>query len=184
MPLNDTPSLRARFWSNVDKSGDCWIWTASKQTAGYGQFRRRGAHRVVWEFTFGPIPAGMFVCHRCDVRTCVNPDHLFLGSHKDNMLDMAQKGRAARGDKNGARLHPETHARGDRSGARLHPERLKYGEDLPQAVLTKEAVRDIRRRYAAGGISQPMLAREYGVHQSTIWKVIHGLWWKHVEDAD
>lgn len=64
-------------------------------------------HRVSWELTYGPIPDGRFVLHRCDVRTCINPDHLFLGSHKDNMRDMAVKRRSAYGARNGsAKLIP------------------------------------------------------------------------------
>lgn len=79
---------------------------------GYGATSPKGkyklVHRVAWEVANGPIPKGMFVLHRCDVRTCINPDHLFLGTHKDNMRDMQQKRRAAAGDRNGsAKLKPD-----------------------------------------------------------------------------
>lgn len=86
-----------RFWSKVDKSGDCWEWTACRTRAGYGQFKSDGrlhrAHRLAWALTNGPIPEGKHVLHRCDNPGCVNPDHLFLGSHQDNMDDMSNKGR-------------------------------------------------------------------------------------------
>ena len=98
----------ARFWAKVELTLDgCWLWTGSKTgpgpytTGGYGTVYWRGeyllAHRVMWELANGPIPEGMHVLHRCDVRNCVRPDHLFLGTHQDNMADMARKGRAVSG---------------------------------------------------------------------------------------
>jgi hypothetical protein len=95
-------SLEERFWSKVDRSGECWMWVASLASTGYGQFydkpRRRtpiGAHRVAWELANGPIPAGLQVLHRCDNPPCVRPDHLFIGTVSDNMRDMYAKGRRA-----------------------------------------------------------------------------------------
>lgn len=75
----------------------CWLWTAFLTQAGYGQIGFNGsvqrAHRVSYELHCGPIPDGLFVCHRCDTPACVNPAHLFLGSPKDNVVDMDAKGR-------------------------------------------------------------------------------------------
>src|SRR5678816_2871477 len=95
--------LSERFWSKVDQSGDCWIWTAHHLSSGYGLIgtgsmrdgTRRGslAHRVSWELAYGTIPDGLFVCHRCDNPSCVRPDHLFLGTCKDNAADSVAKGR-------------------------------------------------------------------------------------------
>ena len=89
--------LDKRFWRSVDTSGDCWLWTACLWPNGYGRIsvkgRAVGTHRVAYELAYGPIPTGMFVCHKCDVPACVNPDHLFLGTNTDNVRDMWAKGR-------------------------------------------------------------------------------------------
>lgn len=90
-----------RFMAHVCKTETCWLWIGSKKKNGYGRFSPGGhgvnilAHRASWEFHFGPIPSGLFVCHHCDTPACVRPDHLFLGTHEENMADMWAKGRAA-----------------------------------------------------------------------------------------
>ena len=91
-----------RFWDKVDRSGECWLWTGARDARGYGRFqietrRCAYAHRLVYEWTHGAVPAGLLVCHRCDVRHCVNPLHLFVGTHADNSQDMVRKGRSMKG---------------------------------------------------------------------------------------
>jgi hypothetical protein len=90
--------LEERFWAKVKKTQTCWLWIAAIADNGYGracvvkgEFEQ--AHRVSWRLHFGPIPNGLHVCHKCDVRNCVRPEHLFLGTRTDNMQDCAQKGR-------------------------------------------------------------------------------------------
>lgn len=91
-------SDEARFWSKVEMipESSCWHWTGAKNGKGYGVMhgRTRLAHRFSYELHNGPIPEGMLICHSCDSPLCVNKDHLFLGSHKDNTQDMVKKGRA------------------------------------------------------------------------------------------
>jgi len=116
-------TLERRFWEKVRPTAGCWTWEASLDGRGYGQiaFKRGGkgnmrAHRVSWEIHNGPIPDDLHVLHRCDNPPCVNPDHLFLGTQRDNVQDMWAKGRASghfqagesRGVKNvNAKLDPD-----------------------------------------------------------------------------
>jgi hypothetical protein len=101
-----SPDVAERFSRNIqpDNRG-CWIWTGTRDRLGYGRFglngRQPGAHRISWELHRGDIPSGMNVCHQCDVPNCVNPDHLFLGTQKDNLHDCSVKGRTPRGEKQG-----------------------------------------------------------------------------------
>jgi hypothetical protein len=137
----------------VTESG-CHEWTGSRFLSGYGRVKINGvthrAHRLVWACAHGPIPEGMFVLHRCDNPPCVRLDHLFLGTHADNMADMAAKGRASR---NLTRRYPR-------------------GDEHRGAKLSDAQVEDVRRRYAAGEASQTALAAEFGVSQPLISQVV------------
>ncbi|MCA1670323.1 MAG: HNH endonuclease [Thermomicrobia bacterium] len=161
--------IEERFWPKVDKSGDCWLWTATRFTnSGYGcigyEGRSQGAHRVSYILANGPIPEGMCVCHRCDNRLCVNPAHLFLGTYKENSADAIAKGRVATGERQGTHTHPET---------------VRRGEQHAMAKLTAAQVQSIRRQ-ATDGCDTAALSREFGVTHSHISAIVHRRAWKEV----
>jgi len=148
--------IRERFnekWT-PDENG-CWIWTSARTPTGYGSIwvgSNARAHRVSWELHRGPIPVGLHVLHRCDVPLCVRPEHLFLGTHNENMADMVAKGRyvVMRGATNG------------------------------MAKLTADDVRAIRRRWP--GETYLALGRAFGVTKATVGSIIRGRTWTHVLD--
>jgi hypothetical protein len=165
----------------VDTSGECWLWTAARDKGGYGLLTVNGtmmkAHRIAWELANGPIPDGLWVLHHCDTPACCRVSHLYLGTHSQNVRDMVDRGRAASGDRNASRAHPERLARGERNGMYTHPEQRRRGELNGEAKLTWEKVREIRARHAAGGISYVTLAQEYGVTPPAIGYIIRGKNW-------
>jgi hypothetical protein len=149
------------FWSKVDKSGECWVWTASCGSTGYGQIsvKRRAisAHRFSYELANGPIPSGdgyhgTCVLHRCDNRRCVNPAHLFLGTARDNAHDRDTKGRA----------------RPARGTANLN------------AKLNETEVLQVRRLALAKEFTQRQIGALFGVSQKTISRIALGIRWRHL----
>ena len=145
-----------RFWEKVAVGDGCWLWTAARFGTGYGAIRIDGvtvkAHRFSYELHFGPIPPGMFVCHRCDVPLCVSPEHLFLGNDLVNMRDMIAKGRS---------VHHN-------------------GERATKAKLTEDQVREIRRAYLAGDGSMGTIGARFGVGKGAVMGILSGRNWRHV----
>ena len=141
----------------VDPDTGCHLWIAALNHCGYALFSRNRssvlAHRFAYETFVGPIPDGLHVLHRCDTPACVNIEHLFLGTHQDNMSDMAAKGRAR-----------PPKVRGERHG---------------RATLTDEDVRAIRARWAAGE-ARKTLSRDYGVTTGNIHAIVNRLTWRHL----
>lgn len=108
----------AVFWNSVEQTGNCWLWHGPTMRRWYGTIYDRelkrilGAHVYSWRLHRGAVPAGMCVCHTCDVPTCVRPDHLFLGTHADNMADKVAKNRQAKGGRIGTAKLTDDQARG------------------------------------------------------------------------
>lgn len=145
---------RIRTKAVVEPTG-CITWIAHMDAAGYGRIVFRGkvrkAHRVAWELWVGPIPDHLRVCHQCDVRACINPAHLFLGTQADNMRDCLAKGRYAK----------------------------LCGERSPNAKLTERDVRTIRARVAAGEL-QRVVGASFGIRQAHVSAIVRGYAWGHV----
>lgn len=154
--------LEPRFFDRIvpEPNTGCWLWTGAVDKDGYGQIKEHGkqvkAHRVSWKIHHGELPEFSVVCHQCDTPSCVNPAHLFLGTHADNMKDRDAKGRTSL-----------CGARGDANGRRTRPDLIKRGFDCPASLLSVEQVDEIMRRIADGA-SVLKIAEEHGVSDATV----------------
>jgi len=156
-------NIQQRIEKKIEKipESGCWIWTGTLGHFGYGvlKFDKKNhyVHRLSYSSCFGEIPEGMCVLHRCDIPSCVNPHHLFLGTRRDNNLDMKKKGR----DK--------------RVGRPTGIEGLR-GESCPTVKLREEDVVSIR----SSDLSTMDLAVKFGVSQSNVYQIINRITWKHI----
>lgn len=149
-------TIEERLLEYVNKTDTCWLWVGYKGHYGYGkitneQGKQVRAHRYMYEKYKGKIPEGMKILHKCDVTACVNPDHLFLGTQKDNVKDMMDK---------------------NRGGYKSF-----HGEKHWASKLTMEQVERIREMYALGDYYQSQLAKKFGVSQQVISKVVNYKAW-------
>jgi len=148
--------LWSRFWKHTETSTGCWEWQGAISGGRYGHLWIAGrnvyAHRIAWALHYGPLKKGQLVLHKCDNPKCVNPDHLFLGTHQDNMDDCVKKGRSARGSKSG------------------------------RSKLNEEQVLEIKKKLAEPHYYHKVrdLAKEYNVHDVTIYSIKKGRTWSHV----
>lgn len=145
-----------RFWANVKKSDGCWLWIGQKNETGYGRLwfhdRKWSAHRFSWLIHVARIEEGKRILHRCDVRNCVNPAHLFPGTQLDNVQDCKSKGRFKSN---------------------------KY-ELNPRSILTRDSVLKMRQKRSQSGTSFKSLASEFGVSLSAAFSAVNGRTWKNI----
>jgi DNA-binding MarR family transcriptional regulator len=161
MPRKPVPLLERfeRFLPEILDENSCWEWQGVRLKGGYGKIMENGrtkrtllAHRVAWEaYNAEPIPPGMCVCHSCDNRACVNPAHLFIGTHVDNMQDMISKGRKF----------------------------ITAGELSSCAKLTNQDVLEIRE-LGSQGFRQVDIAKRFGVRRASVSVILNGSTWKHL----
>ncbi len=149
-------TTRERLLANFVEENGCWVWT-KKLSSGYGRLRIDGqlmlAHRASYQTFVGEITPGLFVCHACDNRACVNPSHLWLGTNRDNIKDAVTKGRWV-----ATRLHGEANA---------------------HATLTAQQVAEIREKVSAG-VTQCAVGAQYGIHQAHVSRLCLRKSWAHV----
>jgi hypothetical protein len=160
-PAFPRTDLIERFWSNVKKSEGCWIWTGRRSWNGkYGSFflsslpRNHSilAHRFSWEIVnASEIPRGLDACHSCDTPLCVRPNHIFIGTRKQNMQDAVRKGR-------------------------FHSPK---GETNPAAKLSRQSIIEIVRK-ASAGMTHRQIASGFGVAHSTVGRILRGELWAHI----
>lgn len=158
-----------RFWSRVEKQEDgCWYWTGYIMPNGYGQVGRNHkvylTHRYAFLLTHGWLPADRDICHTCDCRRCVNPDHLWVGTRAENLADMRRKGRRP------VAFPVKADNRGERQG---------------RATITDAQALQIRRDWAAGKYpSMTQMARVLGIQRNTVNRVIRRETWKHLPEEE
>ncbi len=168
--MSHAPSLLMDYLferCSPEPNSGCWLWTRACKSNGYGHFRHPNtsqiltAHRASYQAFVGPIPDGLQVCHKCDVRSCINPNHLFLGSHQTNMDDARLKHRFASGSRHGLVQNPHC---------------VKRGTSHWRCVLSDKDIKTIRETPATCKV----LGVQYGVSKQTISEIRTRKTWQHV----
>lgn len=181
-----------RFWKNINKNspapikqphlGPCWLWTAGTNGKGYGALygidlpgRQMYAHRYSWVLHYGPIPDGLYCCHKCDIPRCTRPDHLFLGTCKDNVNDAMKKGIFS------SQKEPM------RKAKRIQFKELwkgkwnsRRGEGHETHKLSDDQIRKIRSTYKKGVHGYKRLAKEFPVSVQVIKRIVLRKNWAHI----
>lgn len=151
-----------RLFRKVKKTKSCWLWTGSVTRSGYGYLgiggrfaKSQGVHRISWTIRNGTIPDGKWILHKCDIKKCVNPKHLYVGTHKDNVLDAVKRKRYLSGERN------------------------------PSSRLSSKNVEYIRKNYIKGtGRSDPgnrlILQRKFGISLTHIGRILRRERWGHL----
>jgi len=149
-----------RFWNKVDKTKNCWEWRGAHNQKGYGRFhlesKTYSAHRIsaFWAGILPNLHSKLFVCHQCDNPSCVNPQHLFVGTQKDNMQDCIQKGRRI--------------------------SRGQQGVMHPKAKLLDQDILEMRSLYKQGNITYQNLGIRFHISKSQAYKIVNKRSWTHI----
>ena len=145
----------SNFWAKVEQTDGCWLWKGAQIGSGYGNVFRNGrpvlAHRAAFELLGGHIPDGMFLCHKCDIRNCVRPDHMFIGTNLDNARDAQRK------------------------------RRMAHSENQGKAKLTNAQAEHALRLYFDSGLSCYRIAKHLGVQTGTIHAIVTGRSWPYID---
>ena len=159
LPKRVGRSIPRRLINGINSAPEvgCWEWRRANNGYGYGTLtvnrKTKLVHRLAYEYSKGPIPTGMHVCHTCDNPSCINPDHLFLGTRNDNMKDCFLKGRS--------NIHPISFP----------------GETNPRSKLTQHQVKHIRLLLAQQ-MTQDTIAKKFGISQAQVSNIKRGIKWK------
>jgi hypothetical protein len=199
-----------RFMKFVDKTETCWLWKGFIFSTGYGEFhlnkKTTTSHRASWLLHKGEIPNGLIICHTCDNPKCVNPAHLFLGTHKDNSQDMSKKGRSCKFlknasgkiDENQSNLIYDLYKNGETQRKiakdfgihqstvwkhirkKIPSEGKMVGEKNNKSIFNENEILKIRSSYIPYKMSYAKLAKIYKVNVSTIFRIINKITWTHI----
>lgn len=174
MARRKTPVIDRLLRKVTKNESGCWIWNGTKNGSGYGTIgagsRTDGkafVHRVSYEHFIGEIPEGLFVCHKCDVKLCVNPEHLFSGTQTDNIADARSKGRLLSGKRwlDVGRV-------------------LCKGEDHGRSKLTELEALEIIYLFKNTGLNKAQIARRFEVCRATVRNIVNRKNWKHLNHAN